>query len=436
MAELVISPLTRIYGHAFLRLVAEEGTDPRASFSAFGYRGFESIARGMHVDSLVPLVSRICGADSLFHQAAACLAVERALGVEVPPSARVIRELALWSQLFERHAVSLFVHGLPDLLFPSSAPALRNLPSIYGVDEDVVRRLLGLKSLGTAVLREVGGGAVHGVNLRPGGVVRPIPPEVRESLMERLRGAESLLLETARLVKLLLRRNEEVVKKAAREQVSCLALRHPDGVRLGEGKPALFNPGAEGVGIQELEGMEGRLREVPHPRGHVVHAFLEGAGELVVGPLARLNVNGRYGTPRADEELGEVRETWGFPVRYPLVAHALRMLEMIHAWERMLQLLDEDTGGRLGESLTPEAGKALVYLEAAEGGMAYGLELDERGLVRRLSIFSPLQFNLRSLEGSVAEAYALSRSEGEERLVDVLQMVVRAYAPCVPCGIH
>jgi F420-non-reducing hydrogenase large subunit len=119
-----------------------------------------------------------------------------------------------------------------------------------------------------------------------------------------------------------------------------------------------------------------------------------------------------------------------------MVAHALRMLEMIHAWERMLELLREPSQGSLGENLNPGAGKARVYLEAPEGGLVYGLELGEDGLVERLSIVSPLQFNLRSLERSLAEAFAGTGREGGEKVADVLQMVVRAYAPCIPCGVH
>ncbi|MDI6872806.1 MAG: nickel-dependent hydrogenase large subunit [Actinomycetota bacterium] len=436
MAELVIKPLTRIYGNASLRVETEEGSSPRARFSAFGYRGFEMMARGVYVDNLVPLVSRICGPDSLFHQAAACLAVERALGVQAPPAARSLRELALWAQLFERHAVSLSVHSLPDLLFPSSDPGLRNLVSIYRVDEEVVRRLMSLKSLGTAVLREAGGTPVHGVNFRPGGVVRDLPPESRERLADKLRSGEPLLLETARLVKLLLRRSEETVRTAGSIDGSYLAMRYPGGMEITGGGPALYVPGVEGVAPQPMEDLGERLREEPSVHGHVVYAFLEGAEELRVGPLARLNVNGSYGTPRADEELAEVKETWGFPVRYPMVAHALRMLEMIHAWERMLELLREPSQGSLGENLNPGAGKARVYLEAPEGGLVYGLELGEDGLVERLSIVSPLQFNLRSLERSLAEAFAGTGREGGEKVADVLQMVVRAYAPCIPCGVH
>jgi coenzyme F420-reducing hydrogenase alpha subunit len=436
MAHLVIGPLTRIFGHAYLRVEAEEGMSPGVRFSAFGYRGFEMMARGVHVDNLPPLVSRICGPDSLFHQAAACLAVEKALGMEAPPAARSLRELALWAQLFERHAVSLSVHGLPDLLFPSSDPGLRNLVSIYRVDEEVVRRLLSLKSLGTAVLRETGGSTVHGVNFRPGGVVRDLSAESRERLADRLRSGESLLLETARLVKLLLRRSEETVRRAGSIEGSFLAEHDPGGMGITGGGPALFTPGTEAEGPRPVEDLGERLREEPSSSGHVIYAGLEGTGALTVGPLARVNVNGRYGTPRADEELSELKETWGFPIRYPMVAHALRMLEMLHAWERMLELLREPSRGTLGETLNPGAGKAMVYIEAPEGGLVYGVELGEKGLVEKLSIVSPLQFNLRNLEKSLAEAFASVEKEGQERVSDVLHMVVRAYSPCVPCGVH
>lgn len=438
MAELVINPVTRIYGNASLRVTTDEGESPRAHFSAFGYRGFERIARGAHLDNLLPIVSRICGADSLFHQAAASMAVERALGVEPPASLQALRELALWAQFFERHAVSLSVHSLPDLLFPSSDPGLRNLVSIYRVDEEVVRRLMSLKSLGTVVLSEVGGAAVHPVNFRPGGAAREVSEETRRGLAEKLREAGPLLVETARLVKLLLRRNEELVRSAGNTPSSSLAMRHPEGMAIVGGTPAVLTPGGETATALSPQEIEGRLRESSSSHSHVIHAELEGVGEARVGPLARLNVNGSYGTPMADEELAEVREIWGFPVQYCLVSHVLRMLEMIHAWEKMLALLEKPPGDELGVMLRPSAGKALQWVEAPEGALVYKLELTEEGLVKSLAIVSPLQFNLRSLEKSLAETFATSLAgpEGEKRTANLLQMVVRAYAPCVPCGVH
>ncbi len=437
MTELVIDPITRIFGNASLRVDMEESGRARVRFQAYGYRGLERIVRGAHLENLLPVVSRICGVDSLFHQVAASLAVEKALGLEVSSNLRDLRNLALWAQFFERHAISLFVHGLPDLLFPASDPGLRNLVSIYRVDEEVVRRLLGLKSLGTTVLREVAGAAVHPMNFRPAGAARDVSQEVRRGLLERLNGARPLLAETARLVKLILRRNEELVNQAGDAPTAYLALKGQSGMEIEGASPALLGPEAPHPALLSMEELPGKLREENSPSSHVRYAGLEGVDRLKVGPLARLNVNGRYGSPWADEELEELKAQWGFPVHRCLLGHALRMLEMIHAWERMMALLQGPPLEDIHAEVRPAAGRAAAMLEAPEGSLVYILEVSEEGLVERLSVFSPLQFNLRSLEKSLSEvSAALGGTEREGKAEDLLQMVIRAYAPCIPCGVH
>jgi len=438
MAELVIDPVTRISGIAAIRVVTDEEGNVEARFQAYGYRGFEQIAVGCHLDNLLPLVSRICGRDSVFHQVAVASAVEVATGTRPPQEAMNVRLLALWAQLFERHAVCLTVHSLPDLLFPSSDPGLRNLVSIYRVDEEVVRRLMALKALGTDVLRQAGGAAVHPVNIRPGGAFRTLSAEVRKELLGKLDEAAPLLMETGKLIKLLLRRNEELVNGLANLSAPSLALRGDGSMELTGERIAVS--GADGVelaayGCQELAG---KIKESNSRHSHVRHAELEGVGPARVGPLARLNVNGGYGSPLADEELEEIKSQWGFPVQRGLVGHALRILEMMHAWHRMRELLQAEPLEDLGGGVQASAGKAVGAVEAPEGMLIYEVEVGDDGLLKRMSIVSPLQFNLHLLERSLSESAGslLAGSEGESRATDLLQVAVRSYAPCIPCGIH
>lgn len=439
MPDILIDPVTRIMGNASVKVVLDEAGNPHgARFHAFGYRGFDQIARGSHIDGLCPIVSRICGGDSLFHQIAAAAAVERALGAEVPQEALRLRELALWGQLFERHAVSLTVHSVPDLLFPSSDPGLRNIISIHRVDEETVKRLMALKSLGTSVLRETGGRAVHAVNFLPGGAVRDLSTESRRALIDKLNEARPLLIETGHLIKLLLRRNEEAVNTLGSGEVPCLSLRGESGMAITGSSLAAVDAGGEVKVSLGLDEAAERLQESNSPHSHVRNVELSGVGEVRVGPLARLNVNERYGTALADEELEEVKAHWGFPFQRNMIGHAARILEMIHAWERMVELLALPAGERMRQTLVPSGGAGVGAVEAPEGTLVYNLVLGEDGLVKQLAIIAPLQFNLRSLERAVQESAraALGSVDAGERAVVLLEMAIRAFAPCIPCGVH
>lgn len=438
MADLNIDPVTRINGDASLRVFLDEEGVPAVRLQAFGYRGFEHIVRGCHLDNLLPVVSRICGGDSVFHQIASATAVERALGVTVPDGALRLRELAMWGQLFEKHAISLTVHSLPDLLFPSSDPSLRNIVSIHRMDEEVVKRLMALKSLGTDVLREAGGRAVHAVNFVPGGAMRDIDEEKRKALVKRLDEARPLLIETGHLVKMLLRRHEEAVQALGSSPTSYLALMGSGGIALTAQVVAAIDRAGEPSGQFGADGLSGALTETNSPHSHIRPAELAGVGEARVGPLARINVNRRYGTSLADEELEDVKAQWGFPFHLSMVSHAVRMLEMYHAWEKMVELLTQPPSENARLDITAAPGRGVGMVEAPEGLLVHALNVDEDGLIREFAFTVPLQFNLRSLERDLTQsARALMQGgEPEERIINLLEMTVRAYAPCITCGVH
>ena len=439
MADLIVDPVTRINGDAGVRVVLDEAGNPQeAQLKAFGYRGFEQITRGAHLENLLSIVSRICGCDSVFHQIAAATAVERACGAEPPQEAIRLRELAMWGQTFERHAVSLTVHSLPDLLFPSSDPGLRNIISIHRVDEEVVRRVMTLKSLGTSVLRAAGGRAVHPVNFLPGGAVFDIPEGERRVLTDMLEEAKPLLMETGQLMKLLLRRNEETVRALGTTSTAYLSLLGEEGMVLMGAALGAVGSGGESLGPLAPEEAADRLSEGNSPHAHIRSAELSGVGEARVGPLARLNVNRRYGTPLADAELEVVKSQWGFPLHQSILSHLARILEMIHAWERMVELLSMPAGEKMRREVPVSEGRGVGVVEAPEGTLLYDLVVDEGGLIGQAAIVAPLQFNLKALEGTLLETAraVLAGADTAGRASTLLETAVRAYAPCIPCGIH
>jgi coenzyme F420-reducing hydrogenase alpha subunit len=437
--EILIDPVTRIYGNAAVRIEASGDGEPgEARFQAYGYRGLDQAVRGAHLDNLMPIVSRICGADSLFHQIGAATAAEKALDMDLPEAALRLRELALWAQLFERHAVSLTVHSLPDLLFPSSGQNLRSIIGIHKVDEEVVQRVMALKSLGTAILREAGGRAVHPVNFIIGGAIHDIGDERRSELLQRLEEAKPLLVETCHLMKLLLRRNEEVAKGLGTEASSYLALEAETPVALTGTRGKIVGVEGKDEGKVETQDMPARFVENNSSYSHIRHVEIQGITRFRVGPLARLNINGKYGSETADEELEDVKEQWGFPVHQSMLAHMARMLEMMHAWERMKALLSQPAGEVTRTPISYRAGEGVGAMDAPEGLLVYRLEVDGEGLIREMNFIAPLQFNLKALEGSLNETAAAfaGPNDAVERAVGYLEMAVRAYAPCPMCGLH
>jgi F420-non-reducing hydrogenase large subunit len=121
-----------------------------------------------------------------------------------------------------------------------------------------------------------------------------------------------------------------------------------------------------------------------------------------------------------------------------MVSHAARIIEMIHAWEKMIEILGKPPVEVTRRELPLTAGAGVAVVEGPEGIFIYRLVLADDGLVEELNITSPLQLNLGAMEGSLAEIARnlLGGAEPGERTRNRLEMAVRAYAPCIPCGVH
>lgn len=428
--------LARVFGEAHLRVEVEEGGKPSIGLACEGYRGYEIIGAGCHGEFLPDLLSRRCGVDSLYHRMAACLAMEKALGVEVPESAERVRELLLACQLFRRHSLTMTLHVLPDLLFPASDPGVRNLVGLFRVDRDVVGRMMALNSWGESVLRAISARAVHPLTPVPGGLSFIPGEEAIDWLRNSIPEMMGLARETSRLVRMLLRRNEDLVGELEMQDGSQMAAETPPfgdswvGVNIAE-----FTGERRKIGAQDLlERAEKVSLSDTLLEGYRVSG--DGYG-ILTGPLSRINVMGSYGTEMADSELEEIKKVWGFPFRGILLSHALRLAEMIMALEKVTGLISEaDSWGR-GESrneVPRGSGEGVVALEGAEGLHLLKVKVEE-GYVSCIEYVAPLQWNLVGmLDMLEREGQKVGEDTGEARWLSRLEVAVRAYAPCFFCA--
>lgn len=429
--------LSRVFGDASLRWDTDESGNPVLGLVSDNYRGFEVICQGAHGEFLPDLLSRRCGVDSLYHRIGACVALERAIGVEVPDTGRKVRELLLSCQLFRRHSLTMALHVLPDLLFPASDPNVRNLVGLFKVDRDVVRRMMALGSLGEGMLRHLCRRTVHPVCPVPGGITALPGEEAIRSLRDLLSEAMQLAKEASRLVRMLLRRNEELVGE----------LRNPACIQIaGETPP--FGNSWEGFKVSGLrEGVspatEGELLGLVEKVGmrHTMLGACQLAGEvekeILTGPLARINLAGAYGSESADSELEELKKVWGFPFEGILLSHALRLAEMIMAVERAHRIISEYPyweREELRNEVLSGSGRGVVVLEGAEGIHIYGVTVEE-GYVSGVEYLSPLQWNLRALLTILRGEVTKAKGEMEESRRRIrLGLSVRAFAPCFYCA--
>lgn len=113
MSKIAIDPITRIEGHLRVEVEVENGVITNAWSSSTMWRGIETILQGRDPRSAWLITQRICGVCTMVHALASVRAVEDALGIEVPPNARLLRNLIAGAQFIQDHVIHFYhLHAL------------------------------------------------------------------------------------------------------------------------------------------------------------------------------------------------------------------------------------------------------------------------------------------------------------------------------------
>ena len=172
--------------------------------------------------------------------------------------------------------------------------------------------------------------------------------------------------------------------------------------------------------------------------------FVDGpdSGVYSVAPMARLNAADGMSTPRAQEAYEKLFATLGGkPVHHTLAFHWARVVEMIYAAERFLELAEDpeivDSNVRTIPTAVPKVGMGVV--EAPRGTLFHHYETDERGIVTRANLIVATQNNAARIALSVdkaARSLLDSSNASDEGLLNMVEMAFRAYDPCFGCSTH
>jgi sulfhydrogenase subunit alpha len=422
-----ISHLGRIEGHGGItvRIAGREVQD--VAMDVFeGSRYYEALLRGRSSLEVQGIISRVCAICSAGHTVAALGALENALGVEVSERVHHLRGLLVLGSTIESHALHVFALALPDFLGADSVLSLaEKLPG-------EVAFALRLKQLGNHVQELVGGRAIHPINTLVGGFGKiPSRDELRQ-LRTRLEEALPPLERCVELVAGL-----PVPEWTARDAVYMALEPYEPAYRFRGG---VLRTSAGHACPVDL------YREVVHEytvaHSHAKHSVLDSRRTYMVGSLARLTLWAGLleGRARAAYELL-------FPQGTPsnaLLNTRAQLVELVHCVERAAQvcalLEDFPPASRELAAVEPRAGRGVGALEVPRGTLFHEYELDDEGGVTSANVVTPTAQNLAHLEGDLRvcadRLLAADAALSETALAHGLEMVARAYDPCVSCSVH
>jgi F420-non-reducing hydrogenase large subunit len=159
-------------------------------------------------------------------------------------------------------------------------------------------------------------------------------------------------------------------------------------------------------------------------------------------PLSRLNAANGMATPRAQEACGRMFGTLGGrPVHATLATHWARVIELMYAAERTLELATDPeilgTDIRTIPTATPDEGVGCV--EAPRGTLYHHYQTDKRGLVTKVNLIVGTTNNHAAISLAVKRAAKHLIRKGaapDEGVLNMVEMAFRAFDPCFGCATH
>jgi sulfhydrogenase subunit alpha len=384
-----------------------------------GERLFEKLVVGQSYLDIPFIVARICGVCPTAHTLAAIDAIENAFSIETNDSIINLRRALMSGQIVQSHALHLFFLALPDYLGVKSGLELHEKnPRIFKLASS-------LKGTADRIIEVIGGRAVHPVSPTIGGFLSVPERKDIESLIKEIRSAERLAFEAIDLFANFkypyLKTKTEYFSLTENGKVDIL------------GNTIMSSDGVD----TEISNYNFVFTEKIKSYSTAKFAEHDGQG-MMVGAIARLNLMESCELNKKVQEA--IKE---FKIELPLnnsfknnLAQAIEILHFLEETEKSLTnyLWNKDERKKVGYRV--EAGTGVGAVEAPRGTLYHMYEFDEKGIVTKCDIITPTVQNLTNLEDDCNNYLKQNKQVTIPRRERELEMLIRAYDPCITCSVH
>ena len=459
MKEIVINPITRLEGHGKISIfLNDEGNVENAYFQVPELRGFERFCEGRKAEDLPIITTRICGVCPVAHHFASAKALDAAFNVDPPSAAKKIRELMYAGYFIYDHILHFYFLGGPDFVVgPDAPPAERNiLGVIKKVGLDVANEVIKHRAYGQKITAMIGGKATHPVCGLPGGVSKAISEEERQEIEKMAESSVNFAKFTLNVFNDVVLKNKKyvdlILSDSYKHRTYYMGTVDDDNkVNFYDGKVRVVDQeGKEFLKFAPSEYLD-IIEEYVEPWTYVKMPYLKkvgwkglvdgpASGIYRVGPLGRLNVSNGMATPQAQEEYKKMYETLGGkPVHSTLAFHWARLVELLYASERALELSrDPEITSKDIRNKPGKPGEGVGIVEAARGTLIHHYKLDEEGMVKEVNLVVATTNNCPAICMSIRDAAKglIKNGNVSEGLLNMVEMAFRAYDPCFGCASH
>ncbi|EKQ53885.1 MAG: coenzyme F420-reducing hydrogenase, alpha subunit [Methanobacterium sp. Maddingley MBC34] len=448
MVTLKMEPVTRIEGHAKITVDLDDaGNVQDTKLHVMEFRGFEKFLQGRNIEEVPRLVPRICGICDVQHHLAAAKAVDACFGFapdEILPTAYKMREIMSWGSVMHSHALHFYFLAAPDFIAGKDRKT-RNVFQIVKDAPEAALQAIELRKNALDIIKATGGRPIHPTSSTPGGISTSLDDETQKDLLKKAQRNVELSVATLELAKPIFEENLDLVK----------TLGYVETYHTGLVKNGVWDMYDGNVRMKDKEGNQyaefapsdylDYIGEKVKPYSWLKFPYIKDLGYpdgiYRVAPLSRLNVADKMpdAAPLAQEALNEFRGLFGY-AQEPLLFHWARLIELIAASECAADALEGDLSGqKFPDALERTAGEGVGIVEASRGTLTHHYACDENGLVTKANIVVATIQNNPAMEmgiQKVAQDYIKPGVEVDDKIFNLMEMVIRAYDPCLSCATH
>jgi sulfhydrogenase subunit alpha len=411
--------LTRVEGHGNIVVDVQNGELKQCELQIVETpRFFEAILRDRPYLESSHITSRICGICAVGHATASLRATEKALGVEPTVQTKLLRKLNFHGEILDSHILHAYMLIAPDFLGVGSViPLAKSAP-------DVVLRALKMKKLSGDLCKAICGRHTHPIAMTVGGFTHHPASDKIYALRERLEAIRPDVDATVELFQGLTMPDFE-------RDTEYIALHKEDEYCFIDG--TLMSTDG---GTWDVEQYRDVTNEVCVPHSSAKHCANQ-RDSYMVGALARFNVNYDQLHPKAKAAamaLGIKPKCTN-----PYMNTVAQVVEIAHSVEDSIAIIDKllAKGIQEEEPVAPTrlSGEGVGACDVPRGTLFHNYVIED-GKVMSANCIIPTGQNLGNIEADMRELVPSILDRTQEEITLALEMLVRAYDPCISCSTH
>ncbi len=461
MERITIDPITRLEGHGKIEIfLDEDGNVANTYFQVPELRGFERFCVGRPVEEVPLLTNRICGVCPEAHHMAGAKAADAVYHVDPPRTAKLLRELLYSAFYVTDHTTHFYALGGPDFVMGPDAPvAERNiLGVIHKVGLEIGGQVIQARKYGHTIIEMIGGRKIHPCTAVPGGQSKGISEEQRQEIAKMGAWAVDFARFSLDLFDDIVLKNQQyldlVLGDAYTHHTYYIGLVDENNkVNFYDGQVSVMSPEGKRIGKYAPSEYMDWIAEHVEPWTYLKFPYLKkvgwkgfvdgvDSGVYCATPLSRLNAADGMATPLAQEAYKKFYATLGGkPVHQRLATHWARLIELLYAAERLVELANDpeitSDNFRSLPTETPTEGVGIV--EAPRGTLTHHYWTDERGVTTKVNLIVGTTNNYAPISMSIKKAAQCFIHKGTvvtEGLLNRVEMAFRLYDPCLSCATH